>query len=129
VNEVRFHQDDRAIRYCDIFPIEKGDINVSVIPPHRLVAWHRHQKQNDYWFVVKGMLKVGLADDEGNVTWKYLSDCCPEVLEIPKNIWHGYMSLEEETILIYWITNKYDPSDEERTTIEELGHDWEVPIK
>ena len=59
----RFHLDDRGIRYCDIFPeIEKGDINVSYIEPGAAALWHRHMYQDDYQFVIKGSLKVGVCN-------------------------------------------------------------------
>ena len=59
----RFHMDDRGIRYCDIFPeIEKGDINVSFIEPGAAALWHRHMYQDDYQFVIKGSLKVGVCN-------------------------------------------------------------------
>jgi hypothetical protein len=59
----RFHQDDRGIRYCDIFPyIGKGDINVSVIEPGAAALWHRHMYQDDYQIVIKGSLKVGVCN-------------------------------------------------------------------
>ena len=59
----RFHMDDRGIRYCDVFPeIENGDINISIIEPGAAALWHRHLCQDDYQFVVKGSLKVGLCN-------------------------------------------------------------------
>ena len=59
----RFHMDDRGVRYCDIFPeIAKGDINISIIEPGAAALWHRHAFQDDYQFVVKGSLKVGICN-------------------------------------------------------------------
>ena len=59
----RFHMDDRGIRYCDVFPeIEKGDINISIIEPGAAALWHRHEHQDDYQFVIKGSLKVGVCN-------------------------------------------------------------------
>ena len=59
----RFHQDDRGIRYCDVFPeIGKGDINVSIIEAGACAMWHRHMKQDDYQIVIKGSLKVGVCN-------------------------------------------------------------------
>jgi dTDP-4-dehydrorhamnose 3,5-epimerase-like enzyme len=135
----RLFDDDRARRACDVFgftgdgTIEMaGDINITWAYPNRVVAWHRHQKQTDHWFVIKGNLKVGLMDDAKNVKWVYLSDNNRRVLSIPPGVWHGYMSLgEEETILMYYITSKYDEKnpDEERMTPEESGVDWSVAVK
>ena len=55
--------DDRGIRYCDIFPeIGKGDINITIIEPGAAALWHRHENQTDYQFVIKGSLKIGIAN-------------------------------------------------------------------
>jgi dTDP-4-dehydrorhamnose 3,5-epimerase len=119
---MRFHQDDRAIRYCDVFDVmEEGDINISVIYPGAMAAWHRHKNQTDYMFVIKGALKIGVCGDEdpdgsANVQWHYLSERDNNVLEIQPGNWHGsYNFTNEPAILVYFITQKYDPEDEERT--------------
>ena len=135
----RLFDDDRARRACDVFGFtgdEKvqmaGDINITWAYPDRVVAWHRHQHQTDHWFVIKGYLKVGLLDDEGNHRWVYLGENDRRVLSIPPGVWHGYMVLgDEEAVLMYYITSKYDEQhpDEERMTIEEGGVDWSVPVK
>jgi dTDP-4-dehydrorhamnose 3,5-epimerase len=139
LSEPRLFDDDRARRACDVFGFTgdgsvemAGDINITWAYPNRVVAWHRHRKQTDHWFVIKGNLKVGLMDAAKNVKWVYLSDNNRRVLSIPPGVWHGYMSLgEDETILMYYITSKYDEKnpDEERMTPEESGVDWSVPVK
>ena len=59
----RFHIDDRGTRYCDIFPeIGKGDINVTIVEPGAAALWHRHMFQDDYQFVIKGRLKIGVCN-------------------------------------------------------------------
>ena len=121
--------DDRAVRYIDVFPRIEGQINVSIIPPHRLVAWHKHHKQRDYWMVLQGTLKVGIVAPDGTHRFETLTLRDPKVLEIPEEHWHGYLSLEEETILLYWVTRKYDPADEIRATVEELGVSWATEVK
>lgn len=135
----RLYDDDRARRACDVFGFTGdgsvnmgGDINITWAYPGRVVAWHRHQKQSDHWFVIKGFLKVGLLDDLGQVRWVYLGENDRKVLTIPPGIWHGYMVLgEQEAVLMYYITSKYNPEDpdEERLSVEEAGIDWSVPVK
>ena len=139
VSVPRLFDDDRARRACDVYgftgdPAIKmaGDINITWAFPGRVVAWHRHQKQSDHWFVIKGYLKVGLLDDDGNARWVYLGENDRRVLTIPPGVWHGYMVLgEEEAVLMYYITSKYDEKnpDEERLSIEDAGVDWSVPMK
>ena len=135
----RIYDDDRARRACDVFGFTPGggvnmggDLNVTWIYPGRIIAWHRHQRQSDHWFVVRGHLKVGLMDDAGDVRWVYLSENDRRVLSIPPGVWHGLMALgEEEAIMAYYITDKYDEQnpDEERLSIEEAGVDWTVRVK
>lgn len=135
----RLFDDDRARRACDVFGFTDdgtvnmdGDINITWAYPGRVVAWHRHKHQSDHWFVIKGYLKVGLLDDDGNVRWVYLGENDRRVLSIPPGVWHGYMVLgEDEAILMYYITSKYDEKnpDEERMTVEASGVDWSVPVK
>jgi len=135
----RLFDDDRGRRACDVFGFTGdeslnmgGDINITWAYPGRVVAWHRHQKQSDHWFVIKGFLKVGLLDGRGQVRWVYLGENDRKVLTIPPGVWHGYMVLgEEEAVLMYYITSKYNPEepDEERLSIEEAGIDWSVPVK
>ena len=64
---MRYNEDDRAQRYCDCFPeIGKGDINISIVYPGTIAAWHRHSKQVDYQLVIKGSLKVGVCNLPNN---------------------------------------------------------------
>jgi dTDP-4-dehydrorhamnose 3,5-epimerase len=135
----RLADDDRARRACDVFGFAgdgsvrmDGDINITWAYPGRVVAWHRHRHQTDHWFVIKGFLKVGLLDDNHNARWVYLGENDRRVLSIPPGVWHGYMVLgDEEAILMYYITSKYDEAnpDEERMTVEQGGVDWSVAVK
>lgn len=135
----RLFDDDRARRACDVFGFTgdgtvkmEGDINITWAYPGRVVAWHRHRKQTDHWFVIKGFLKVGLLDDQGQVRWVYLGENDRRVLSIPPGIWHGYMVLgEQEAVLMYYITSKYNEKDpdEDRLSVEEAGVDWSVLVK
>ena len=88
----------------DIFSLDKGQVNVYYInSTEHIVAWHKHEKQTDYWICLKGSLKVGWATEEDGCEFKYLSDKNPQVLKIPPGIYHGYKALEPETILAYYV--------------------------
>lgn len=131
----RTHDDDRRRSINDIFKTPKsfGDLNLSYIYPDRTVAWHRHLKQFDYWIVIKGSLKVGLYDEEKKrLMWVYLHERDRKVLRIPPRIWHGWKNISgEESILMYWITQKYDSKnpDEERTEIGSFGENWDIQVR
>ena len=128
---LRFHEDDRGVRYCDIFPVSQVDVNVTLIYPGALSAWHRHQHQDDYQICIKGALKFGLcnkpAREGGKVEWVYSSERSMKdgALFIPRGIWHGHYNFTDDiAIVLYWLTNKYNPNDEERMPIEKMGFDW-----
>ena len=133
---LRFHEDDRGVRYCDVFPVEKGDVNVTLVYPGSLSAWHRHQFQDDYQLCIMGSLKFGLCDkpagEGGTVQWVYASERSTKdgALFIPRGIWHGYYNFTDQVaVVLYWLTNKYNPDDEERLSIEAMGFDWKRQAK
>ena len=134
---MRFHQDDRGIRYCDVFPqIGQGDINVTVVYPGTIAAWHRHARQDDYQIVVSGALKIGVCDkpagEKGGVQWYYLSERSAKdgPIHIPAGLWHGcYNFTNQPAILMYHITNKWDGTDEERMSVEDMGFAWAREVK
>ena len=129
-NSMNYHEDDRAQRLLDVFPLEKGQVNISYInSTEHIVAWHKHEKQTDYWICLKGSLKVGWATEEDGCEFKYLSDKNPQVLEIPPGIYHGYKALEPGTILGYYVTQKYNPSDEHRKEVGAFGEEWKTENK
>lgn len=139
----RFHQDDRRWGAFDVFGDNTRrirDVNVVHIPrAGTIVAWHRHRIQTDFWYVAQGCLQVGLAETAERslpfdrhtryvkeYEWVYLSPQSQLVLEIRPTFWHGYKSVEDNTILIYGLTEEYNPQDEERAKIEELGIQWNL---
>ena len=136
---MNFHEDDRAQRLLDVFPSINGQINVSYVnSTEHVVAWHRHKIQTDEWICLKGSFKVGLAEPVGidgqgreiiRVRWEYLSDKNPRVLRIPPLTYHGYRALEPNSILMYYLTEKYDPSDEHRAVVGEFGENWNTENK
>jgi len=44
-------------------------------------------------------------------------------------IYHGYTALEPNSILMYYLTEKYNPDDEFRVPVGHFGEEWEVPNK
>lgn len=127
---MKFNEDDRAQRLIDLFPSINGQINISYVnSTEHVVAWHRHKIQTDYWICLKGSFKVGIADENGNVTWEYLSDKNFRVLTIPPGLYHGYKALEPNSILMYYLTEKYNPSDEYRASVGSFGETWSTENK
>tara|TARA_R110000851_G_scaffold54271_2_gene128231 strand:- start:3578 stop:3991 length:414 start_codon:yes stop_codon:yes gene_type:complete len=133
-NKTIFHEDDRAQRLFDVFDVLPGQINLShVNSTSHVVAWHKHEIQTDYWFCVKGSFKIGLAHpgENGNhkVKWEYLSDKNPRVLKIPPGVYHGYKALQPESIILYYLTEKYNPKDEWKVPAGNFGEIWETEDK
>ena len=129
-----YHEDDRAQRLFDVFEQLEGQINVSYVnSTEHIVAWHKHDIQSDYWTCLKGAFKVGLAvpKDDGTyeVKWEYLSDKNFRVLEIIPGIYHGYKAVEPDSVLLYYLTHKYDPDDEIRAKVGDFGEDWDTENK
>lgn len=129
-----FHEDDRAQRLLDVFPEVNGQVNVSYVnSTSHVVAWHKHVIQTDFWTCLKGSIKVGLAFPNGDgshtVKWEYLSDKNPRVLTIPPTVFHGYKAIESGSILLYYLTEKYDPNDEFRVPPGYFGEEWETENK
>lgn len=122
-----FHEDDRAQRLLDIFPeMPRGQINVSYVhSTEHVVAWHKHEIQTDYFACIKGSFKVGLVKD-GTLRWEYLSLLGKKNLIIEPGTWHGYKALEPNSIMLYYLTEKYNPSDELKTVPGAFGEDWKT---
>jgi dTDP-4-dehydrorhamnose 3,5-epimerase len=130
----QYHEDDRAQRLLNIFDIEHGQINVSYVnSTNHVVAWHVHKIQTDYWACLKGSFKVGLAvpKDDGTyeVRWEYLSDKNPKTLQIPPGVYHGYKALEPKSIILYFLTEKWDLNDEWKVNPGYFGELWETESK
>jgi len=127
---MHFNEDDRAQRLLDIFPEVNGQINISYVnSTEHVVAWHKHNIQTDYWVCLRGSFKVGLATEENGVEWHYLSDKNFKVLKITPGIYHGYKALEPGSILMYYLTEKYNPDDEIRAKVGSFGEEWDTENK
>ena len=131
---VQYHEDDRGQRLLNIFPELDGQVNIThVNSTSHIVAWHKHILQTDYWFCSKGSFKVGLGfpqpDGSVKVEWEYISDKNHKVLTIKPGTWHGYMALQPESIMMYYLTHKYNPKDEWKTPPGSFGEDWGVVNK
>ena len=129
-----YHEDDRAQRLFDVFDVLEGQINVSYVNSTKhIVARHKHNIQSDYWCCLKGSFKVGMAipKDDGTfeVKFEYLSDKNPRVIEMKPGVYHGYKALEPNSILLYYLTHKYNPDDEIRANVGDFGEDWSVENK
>lgn len=152
--DLDLHIDDRGC-LSEIFrsdaPYFKGFGQVYIIKdeaPGIIRAFHMHKRKEDYFFVSSGKALVILADgarteipfrngveyDYSNCTTKkYVLDSQkPQLLVIPKGIYHGWKSLVPNTHLINVVTepfHKEDP-DDNRIPCDEFGQElWEIEYK
>ena len=130
-SNIQYNEDDRAQRYLNVFEhLGPGQINIShVNSTKHIVAWHKHNIQTDYWVCIKGSFKIGLATHKEGAKFEYLSDKYPRVLQIPPGIYHGYKALEPGSILMYYLTEKYNPKDEFRAKLGDFNEIWKTEDK
>ena len=128
--KIQYNEDDRAQRLLNVFEKVNGQINIShVNSTKHIVAWHKHNIQTDYWCCIKGSFKVGLATKDEGAEFVYLSDKMPQILDIPPGIYHGYKALENNSIMMYYLSEKYDPSDEIKLKPGAFGENWDTENK
>ena len=123
---------------CDDDIFEKfGQVYVSLNYPGVVRAWHYHRKQNDFFVVVKGMIKVALYDSRedsptrGEVNEYFLGENNRVMLRIPVGVMHGYKTMGvEPSLLLNFPTEPYDRQqpDEYRLpwNTTEIPYDWSL---
>ena len=97
-------------------------------------AWHYHLKQTDMWFVPQGKIKVGLFDArEDSTTTGVVNEVImgggrSVTLIIPPGVFHGYITLSDQSVLINTTNQSYDPSDEYRISWDDvrIPFDWGI---
>jgi len=109
----------------------RGQINFSMQYPDVVKAWHRHQRQTDFWICLQGCMKAGIYDEIGGRVWQaVIGEKNPGVLIIPPFLWHGVKTVGPTSAsLLYYTTLAYDSSDpdEERRPFDSVeGFSWGV---
>ena len=133
------HADERGffleiIRVTDDFFKEGfGQWSHSLMYDGVIKAWHMHRIQTDWWFVVSGVLRVGLCDlRAGSPTYKkrmdfLMGDLQPQiVVKIPPGVAHGCKTIQGPVHLFYVTSHVYNPDDEIRFPYNdpEIDFDW-----
>ena len=139
VAPVRANVDDRQslsvyLKASD--PFFPGFAQSYVTATHRGVvkAWHYHLKQTDVWFVAAGKIKAGLFDARDGSPTRGVANTLVMgggnnvTLVIPPGVFHGYLTLSDEAILVNTTNRPYDPADEYRAPWDDprFGFVWEV---
>jgi len=116
--------------------------------PGTIRAFHKHDVMWDYFHILKGAAKFIFAEDGAfimDMLGPYTdfekmktiiaSEEKPTLIHVPPNIWHGWMSLRPDTVLLsiasepYMGENREQEADEERIPYNSFGVDWKVQYK
>ncbi len=145
IKQLARHADERGflmelLRSDDSIFTKFGQCYVSMNYPGVIRAWHWHKKQDDFFVVMKGMIKVGLYDmregspTRGEVGEFYLGENNNIMLKIPVGVVHGYRTVgTEPSLLINFPSEVYNPRapDEYRLpwNTEQIPFDWDIQFK
>ena len=137
--ELKTHTDERGffrelIRVTDDFFSEGfGQWSHSLMFDGVVKAWHLHRIQTDWWYVVSGVLRVGLCDMRtDSPTCKTVMDFLmgdlqtAQVIKIPPGVAHGCKTVQGPVNLLYVTSHVYNPDDEVRLPYNdpEIDFNW-----
>jgi dTDP-4-dehydrorhamnose 3,5-epimerase len=91
-------------------------------------AWHGHKKEGKYVFVPKGSIILGmiplLYEDTDVMKKHVLSEKKPQILYIPPGFYHGYMTLTDDTQVIFYSTATIEESKDDDYRLE--ANHWDI---
>ena len=134
------HVDDRGylieiLRQTDPHFTKFGQVYLVGNPARGAVrAFHKHESLWDWFFIAQGTAKFILRDDRptsptyGEMTTVTIGERNPSLLVVPPGVYHGWVSLEDNTLLISTgseVYNRVQP-DEVRVPPDSFGADWTV---
>lgn len=77
-------------------------------------AWHAHKHEDKYVYVSSGSALIGVVNLETEeIDTFILSENKPRILWIPANSANGFMSLEENTSVIFFSSKTLDESQDD----------------
>lgn len=121
--DLQVHQDPRGLLYevlheSDIpADIHMRQVYIVADPVRNTIrAFHKHEKLWDFFHIVKGSAIFCLVGKNEETAKTVLSERKPQLLVVPPAVYHGWMSLEDNTILVSIGSEEYDRDnpDEER---------------
>ena len=76
------------------------------------------------------LLDLRTGKNYGNIAWINLSGSEPEGLFVPAGVAHGFLALEDNTIMFYKTNSKYSPECDLGILWSSINFDWkcENPI-
>ena len=81
-------------------------------------CWHKHEYLWDLFTIVHGSAIFAMVGEGGYAKRFVLSDEKPQLLVVPPTFYHGWCSLEDDTLLVSMASHEYNKSepDEERVS-------------
>lgn len=97
-------------------------------------AFHKHRELWDWFFISHGSAKFVLQDDRpdsptrGALLTIVAGERNPHLIAVPPGVYHGWMSLEEDTQMISVASHAYNRQnpDEVRIPPDSFGDVWTV---
>ncbi len=109
-----------------------GQAYITTIYPGVVKAWHYHKKQVDNFTVLHGMAKIVLYDGrpgsptKGEVLELFVGDFYPLLIQVPKEVLHGFKGIGEREALILNIpSEEYNRDDPDEYRLD--PHDNDIP--
>ena len=125
--------DDRgSLRFANDFNFE-GVKRFYQVENHRrgfIRAWHGHRNEGKYVWVASGTALIGVVPldtkdgDMEKVKKFVLSDKKPNILWIPAGNYNGFMSLEENTKIMFFSTSTLEESKND--DIRKEYYTWDI---
>jgi dTDP-4-dehydrorhamnose 3,5-epimerase len=97
-------------------------------------AFHKHAELWDWFFISHGSAKFVLKDDRadsstyGEMMTIVVGDRRPRLIVVPPGVYHGWMSLEDDTQMVSTASHTYnrEQPDEVRIPPDAFGDVWTV---
>lgn len=131
--EVR--EDDRGYLYevvhdTDFFVPRIGQVYVVGDPARGAIrAFHKHRELHDWFCLVRGSAKFAFVDDRReSSTYKktdvlVISGRRPALIVVPPGVYHGWMSLEDDTIMLSVASDVYDRENPDEVRVSPRAFD------
>lgn len=123
------------LRCDDEMFVRFGQVYLTVAFPGVVKGWHYHNRQDDIFVVVKGMIKLVLYDQRGDsstcklINELFIGERNPMLVTIPAGVVHGFKGIGvEPAYLINLPTEPYDYSNPDEFRISprdpSIPYDW-----
>ena len=97
-------------------------------------AFHKHRELWDFFFISHGAAKFVFVDDRedsptyGETVQVVISERTPTLIVVPPGVYHGWMSLTDDTQLVSIASETYNHAkpDEVRIPPDSFGDVWTV---